>query len=79
MAFVFNIEEIIAISGKLAPVPPIINAIAAPMLIPLTIRAFKIGIAISILKYRGIPTVAAIGMASGLSFPRYFSTHASDT
>lgn len=79
MALGFNMEEIMAISGKLAPVPPIIKAMAAPILIPLTMSAFSIGIAISMRKYKGTPMVAAIGMASGLSFPRYFSTHASGT
>lgn len=79
IAFGFSIEETIAISGKLAPVPPMIKAIAAPILIPLRINAFKIGIAISMRRYNGIPIVAATGIANGLLFPRCCWTQVSGT
>lgn len=72
MAFGFNRDEIMAISGKLAPVPPIINDMAAPMLMPFTISAFNMGMAISMRKYKGMPIIAAIGIASGLSLPKCF-------
>ena len=38
IALGLSIEDIIASSGRLAPVPPIISAIAAPMLMPLAIK-----------------------------------------
>lgn len=79
MALGFSIEDIMAISGRLAPVPPITNAMAAPIPIPFVISIFSRGRAISILRYNGTPMKAARGIAAGLLLPRYRSTHASGT
>ncbi len=75
----FSMDDTMAISGRLAPVPPINKAIAAPMLMPFPIRTLSRGMAISMRKYKGTPITDANRMASGLSLPRYFSTNASGT
>src|SRR5699024_12189632 len=55
-------------SGTLAPAPPMISAMTAPILIPLLTNASDIGIIVSTRIYIGIPTLADIGFAIGCSY-----------
>jgi len=74
----FNTEETSAISGKLAPVPPITSAMAGPIPIPLIIKTLSKGMAISMRKYNGTPMIDAINIEKILSPPAYFSTISAD-
>ena len=56
-------------SGMLAPAPPMIRAITAPMPIPFSRRTALMGMIVSARIYIGTPITAATGMASGLSGP----------
>ena len=64
-------------SGKLAPAPPIINAITTPADTPFPINMLATGIIVSVRMYIGIPTTAAIGIANKLSTPTKFPSKSS--
>jgi hypothetical protein len=64
----------IAISGIAIPAPPIIKAMTAPMLMPFWDKASPMGIADSARMYNGTPTIAATGIAKGLSGPTIWAT-----
>jgi hypothetical protein len=68
-SFFLKIAASRLISRMLIPAPPIIRAATDPTPIPFAIKTALIGIIVSARMYIGIPIIAAIGMANGLSGP----------
>jgi len=64
-----KIEARSVTSGILAPVPPMINAITAPIPIPFPSKTALMGMMVSACTYIGTPMIAATGMASGFCDP----------
>ena len=76
-SFLLKIAARSDISGILAPDPPIISAITAPIPIPLESRTLLIGSIVSVRIYMGMPIRAATGMAIGLLGPAIFTIKSS--